>query len=261
MNDFSRHKSSNHRVPLISCLCVTHQKPHLLARAIACFLSQSYPLKQLVLVYEDTDLATSLYVEELKAVADIKLIRANSANIKKTLGELRNIAVLEADGEYVCQWDDDDWYHCDRVFCQLQALQQSGKPASILERWLIFNEVENKIYYSHKRLWEGSIMCRKDIFLLRTYSAVSKGEDTAIIDFLNDHDYLSVLDAPHLYVYVYHSRNTWAIDHFEKIFEASTEMSRSFSRIIGHILNGNISPVRRSRYLERTTSLHADKYT
>jgi glycosyltransferase involved in cell wall biosynthesis len=260
MNHFSGNQTKDNAFSLVSCLCVTHKKPRLLTRAIACFLSQSYPFKQLVIVYENTDLETELYVKELYLTDNIKLVKADSASVKKTLGELRNMAVREADGEYVCQWDDDDWYHSDRIFYQLQALQKSGKPASILNRWLIFNEVENKVYYSHQRLWEGSIMCRKDIFKLRSYLAVSKGEDTAIIDFLNDNDYLEPLDAPYLYVYIYHSRNTWTIEHFKEIFDSSTEMPKSFSRIMRHVLGGNISAVRRSQYLERAAYLFADTY-
>lgn len=254
-------KSDKNAVPLVSCLCVTHQKPWLLARAVTCFLHQSYPSKQLVIVYENIDLLTEEYVKELCLITNIKLIRVDSMNVKKTLGELRNISVEEADGEYICQWDDDDWYHSDRIFYQMQSLLKSDKPASILDRWLIYNAVDNKIYYSHKRLWEGSIMCRKDIFQLRRYSAVPKGEDTAIIDFLSENDYLIHLDAPYLYIYIYHSGNTWALDHFEEIFDSSNEMPKSFSRIVQHVLESNISPVRRSRYLERTAGLFANVYS
>ena len=261
MDHFSRHKNNKNPVPLVSCLCVTHQKPELLARAVACFLSQSYPLKQLVIVYENIDPLTEAYVRKLSLTTAIKLVRADSRSVKKTLGELRNIAVQEADGEYVCQWDDDDWCHSDRISYQVEALLKSDKPASILDRWIIYNAIDHKAYYSHKRLWEGSIMCQKDIFQLKSYSAVSKGEDTAIIDYLDEHNYLASLDAPYLYIYIYHSRNTWALDHFKDIFESSEEMPNSFSRIVQRVVESNISPVRRSQYLEKTAGLFAGTYS
>jgi glycosyltransferase involved in cell wall biosynthesis len=33
----------------------------------------------------------------------------------RTLGSLRNLDIEMAQGEYVCQWDDDDWYHAGRI--------------------------------------------------------------------------------------------------------------------------------------------------
>lgn len=248
-------------IPLVSCLCVTHRKPELLARAVACFLSQSYPLKQLVIVYENIDPITEAYVSRLKSVHTIKLVKADSSQVKKTLGELRNIAVEAADGTYICQWDDDDWFHAERISHQLQALQQAGKPASILDRWIIYDATGQKAYYSHNRLWEGSILCRKDIFQLKRYSPVPKGEDTAIIDFLDEQDYLTVLDAPYLYIYIYHNRNTWTLDHFSEIFDSSEEMPKSFSRIVQRVVESGMSPVRRSHYLKQTTGLFAYHYS
>ena len=48
----------NNQLPLISCICVTREKPSLLKRAIDCFLAQTYPNKELVILYEDDDYAT-----------------------------------------------------------------------------------------------------------------------------------------------------------------------------------------------------------
>lgn len=260
-DDLIQSQTQQSNLPLVSCLCVTHQKPGLLAKAVACFLHQSYPFKQLVIVYENIDLLTKAYVKDLRFIPEIKLVRVDSLAVKKTLGELRNIAVEEADGEYVCQWDDDDWYHSDRISRQMQSILESDKPASILNRWLVHNTVDQKFYYSHERRWEGSIVCRKDVFQLKKYSAVTKGEDTDLIDFLHENHYLVYLDAPYLYLYTYHNGNTWSIDHFKKIFEAGNEMPNSFSAVIQHILESNISPVRRSKYLEKTVRLFETVYS
>ncbi len=98
--------------PLISCLCVTHHKSQLLKRAIACFNSQTYDSKQLVIVYEETDLLTCAYIQSHTFASNIKLVAIPGGQSKLMLGELRNRSIKEAEGEYVCQWDDDDWYSC-----------------------------------------------------------------------------------------------------------------------------------------------------
>ena len=42
-------------VPLISCLCVTRARVALLNRAVRCFLDQSYPHIELVILFESDD--------------------------------------------------------------------------------------------------------------------------------------------------------------------------------------------------------------
>ena len=104
----------NHEYPLISCICVTYRKPALLERAIRCFESQTYPNKELVILYEDHDEPTVTYITGHTFSPGIRCI-CTPGNPKKTLGELRNIANNAAKGEFLCQWDDDDWYHPSRL--------------------------------------------------------------------------------------------------------------------------------------------------
>ena len=63
--------------------------------------------------------------------SDRPISRTTKAVINKTraaragklpLGLLRNIAVAQAKGNIVCQWDDDDLYHRDRTFGGKRAL-------------------------------------------------------------------------------------------------------------------------------------------
>ena len=56
---------------------------------------------------------------------------------KKPLGDLHRISVAAAQGEYVVQWDDDDFYHPDRLTSQLAEIRRSGRPACVLGRWII----------------------------------------------------------------------------------------------------------------------------
>lgn len=137
---------------------------------------------------------------------------------KLTLGALRNRAIDAANGEYVCQWDDDDWYHTRRIELQLQSAIRQNKAASILPRWLIYSHPEQKAYCSNIRLWEGSLLCKQSV--LQTgpgYPSQEKGEDSVVIAWLYIQDQLAIEDRPDLYIYRHNDGNTWNQQHFQNI--------------------------------------------
>jgi glycosyltransferase involved in cell wall biosynthesis len=229
-------------MPLISCVCLTRRKPALLSRAIDCFLQQTYLNKELLILYEDDDAATEEFVHEsLPSESGIRLIRV-PGHPKTTLGELRNVAIRNARGEFVCQWDDDDWYHIRRLEEQYDKIVEEGGYGSIMTRWLVFDSLTMKAYISNKRLWEGSILCRKSVLQLKVYEDKELGEDTATIEYLERMDYLRFLnETPGLYIYVYHGNNSWSYDHWSAIFRCSTELPAKDSEAIADILQGNCS--------------------
>ena len=223
--------------PLVSCLCVTHQKPQMLQRVIDCFRNQSYANRQLVIVYEESDELTCGFLHGHTWEESIKLVKVPDKPVKFSLGKLRNLSLEQADGDYVCQWDDDDWYDPDRLSIQMKAIFKADRPASILSRWVVFDAITIKAYLSCRRLWEGSVMCRKDIIQNRSYPEIAKGEDTEMIDYLSKNDWLAVIDdRPELYIYTYHGANTWESAHFNDIFSASHELSPESSAQVANIV-------------------------
>ena len=98
---------------LVSCAMVTKQRLNVLPRAVAWFQRQSYPDRELIVV-NDADDGTKEYLAALRDKR-IVYIRPEQA----CLGELRNVAVTHARGTYLAQWDDDDWYHPDRLALQV----------------------------------------------------------------------------------------------------------------------------------------------
>jgi glycosyltransferase involved in cell wall biosynthesis len=239
-------------LPLISCICVSRKKPALLKRAITCFNAQSYPSKELIIVYEDDDPETESFIEYEQIAAQQNIgVEKVPAIPKISLGELRNIGIQKASGEFICQWDDDDWYHVDRLSSQYQ-LVKDARAGSILMRWIVYNSLEKKAYVSKRRLWEGSILCSKDILQLKPYESRHMGEDTPTIDYLDSQNYLHLIeDRPDLYIYVYHGSNTWNASHWNKIFASSTPLADSDSLEISAILNGDYPNYESSGMLSR----------
>lgn len=225
-----------HKLPLISCLCVTYKKPLLLKRAIACFEAQTYRNKELVILYEDHDTETRQFLRTCPLSSRVKLVCVPGTP-KKTLGELRNIAIQAAHGDFVCQWDDDDWFHRDRLTYQYNTIVDNKVNGSLLTRWVTFDGHEKKAFVSNRRRWEGSVLCRKSLFALKAYEKKEKGEDTDVIEYLCEHNHLACIeDMPFLYVYVYHGKNTWSFNHFSGIFRASRELA-GYSGMIKNILD------------------------
>lgn len=223
--------------PLISCICITRGKPTLLLRAINCFLAQSYSFKELIVLYEDDDIETCLFFTENIFDASIKIFSVKKED-GKNLGALRNEAIRIAGGEYIAQWDDDDWYHKDRLLEQYKFLINDNADAVILTHWFVFDVITHKLYFSNERLWEGSILGKKILFQSIQYSNSSFGEDTPVILAIAKQYKLSLIeDQPHLYIYIYHGNNTWQRDHWELIFKMGIELPKNIGSLVYEIIN------------------------
>ncbi len=226
--------------PLISCLCVTRGKPVLLRRALNCFITQTYENKELIIVYEDDDALTADWLLKIndKNVKKVKVKKTAKIN----LGELRNIAINNATGQFVCQWDDDDWYHIGRLEYQFEVIKSTGAIGSIMTRWIVFDTTTQKAYLSNQRLWEGSILCEKSVIKEKMYENQKMGEDTAVINYLFASKKIAIIDnVPNLYIYVYHGMNTWDYDHWDLVFKMSDELSIKDSQKIKDLLDSDSS--------------------
>lgn len=201
--------------PTVSCLCVTRHRPELLRRAIDCFDRQSLVSREMVIVVEDDDVETLQVLRELESREDIVPVIV-SRHPKKPLGDLRGISVAKARGEYVVQWDDDDFFHPDRLAAQLAEIRRSGRRACVLQRWIIYKD--GRAVVSSPRHWEGSLMCCKAD--MPGYPSLHRGEDTPVIEQLEAANKLVALDRPDLYVYSFHGGNTWHSLHWEGAFSA-----------------------------------------
>jgi len=221
--------------PRVSALCVTRGRVRRLERAVRCFLAQTHPDRELVVVHDDDDLETVAFVDRVSTmrpeVAGVRVPRSSGLS----LGELRNLAVERSTGDYVCQWDDDDWHHPERIAAQLRALSKAeGSAACVLSRWIVFDEARGRAYLSPYRQWEGSLLCRRDA--IPRYPALPVGEDTPVVEGLRRAGRLVALERPELYVYVAHGGNTFPESHFETYYEASLWLGAGVSAELTEVL-------------------------
>lgn len=229
--------------PLISCLCVSNDRPHLLSKAINNFLAQSYSNKELVIVSSHFNEVYDDIIKQFVGVP-IKYIfycRQESGSRKKvSLGELRNYAVENCSGEYFCTWDDDDWNHVQRLTIQMESILGSNKMACISLYLLIYDQTQNEVYLSFTRPWEQTLMCNRKVVkdLNISFPAMEKSEDFHFVKSLIQHNLVFPIIAPNIYIYVYHGSNTWDQTFFHdllsKTFNLPQTLANQVNRIISH---------------------------
>ena len=214
--------------PLISCICITNNRPALLRQAIACFESQNYINKELVISYPSNDDQTRQLVKQYINI-NILIIEREP---KETLGSARNHALYKCHGDYVCTWDDDDWHHSSRLSFQFNSLHSVGPgfQASVLERIFLYDYTTHLAYLSFPYHWDGTLLCRKEMLLQNQYGNINKAEDTHVIPFLHKRKMLAMIgESPFLYIYTYHGSNTWPYDHFEMFIKKSQLLNEEFT--------------------------------
>ena len=169
-------------------------------------------------------------IEELNNVeSNITLIEVH-ADPAISLGSKRNLVLRLAKGDYICVWDDDDWYDNNRLSYQLEFAKFMKKPASALISTFLYDHHTHKGYIAHPREdgWEPTLLCQKSAFGL--YSNLNKREDTPVLKKLFSENKLAVMDEPLLYIYNIHTANgnTCSSEHFLEIVNSQrTEKAES----------------------------------
>ena len=165
--------------PQVSCLLVINQQERLrLARqAVECFLLQTWPNKQLIIVNG---------VPDLNGVRQTVTNRVHPWIVEEhvpagmTVGTMRNMALEFASGEWIMQWDDDDWSHPLRIAYQM-GHRRDDLSIPVLLRFQIRFDSDNGTAYIHDDPAgiPGTILfCRRATTL--KYADQTGGEDTLL---------------------------------------------------------------------------------
>ncbi|MEI8287755.1 MAG: glycosyltransferase, partial [Actinomycetes bacterium] len=202
--------------PLISCLMVTANRADIARVAIECFSEQTWSNKELVII-DDGEEDYSDMIASFDCADRVRYIKLQPANPRLSLGELRNLSIDEAHGEWCVQWDDDEWYHPERLAIQLDAAVSADVGASAL-KWTLMHVKDNSDLSLTFRgdsgiATPGTLMFRKgDV----RYPHLARNEDGIFLREVKDSHGLVVLDEnySHLFIRVFHGSNTWEKDHF-----------------------------------------------
>ena len=189
------------------------------------YLRQTYPNRSLTVVCEsDEREAATLrrHIEELGR-PDIHWIYAQPGVL--SLGALRNLSIREATGQVLCQWDDDDFYHRDRILLQVRSLQRTESRACVLGDHLLYLPAKDSLFWCdwyaarEDRYLPGApqtiMWWRNDAYRYDECGPNSeRSEDTEFLKSVLNREAVVVLDGcGYLYVYVAHGENTWPLQH------------------------------------------------
>ena len=161
-------------LPLVSCICPTYNRPpryqHLLEEAIASFLRQDYPNKELIVLNDCPG-------QEL--ICDEPGVRVvNVAERFPSIGDKQNAAVGLARGELIAPWDDDDISLPWRLSLSVERLGD-GDYFNPRSYWFLDNEglhANHPMGYAHN----ASLFRRAAFEGVGGYPSVSLGADAAL---------------------------------------------------------------------------------
>jgi len=213
---------SNNSLPTISCLTVTSNRLVLLKEAIQCYCKQTYPNKELIVVTDGTpryQQAIRNYIRWLGR-DDIRLVCADKAG--QTLGALRNLSLDAAKGTIVCQWDEDDLNHPQRLERQFEHLSAARADGCCLTDQLQFFFRERLLYWSDWRtnnvhgtrnLIPRTLMAYRhtQFRYQETTALAAKGEDSILLEQIAETGTVTPFqDAGFLNIYSSHDRNVFS---------------------------------------------------
>lgn len=206
---------TNNPAPKVSCLMVTANRRNLARRAIQCFLNQTYSNKELVIIDDGKE-------DYRPVLEEVPEEQVKYVKLKKepdfVLGKLRNRSLEEASGDYLIQWDDDDWYHPNRIQIQADILNQ-GHDACCLSSALMHLDTEEFMDHPYVGVLPdgipGSIMHRRNDTI--RYPETRRAEDTVYLQEFMKLRYHKLDDSyNYLFLRAYHGDNTWEQTHFRR---------------------------------------------
>lgn len=211
---------------MISCLMVTQEKKADMAKqAIRDFNRQSFKDRELIVVQDSSEAFHQDLREFIKEFPedDIHLYHVEQTT---SLGELRNFSVEKAKYSLICQWDDDDLYHPDRIKIQYELLQKDDSDFCFFTDQLHWYKERNLFFWDDwnvekfpMNLIQGTVLGKKE--LLGKYPSLGRGEDTpVIVDIAQRGCKISKLENHgYLYIYTYNGDNVWDFNHHAAISE------------------------------------------
>lgn len=198
-------------INLVSAVMVTRNdesRQYLTREAVISFLNQSYPSKELIVVMDHDS------PEFIMNDRSFKVVRGKPED---RLGDLRNLGIEQAQGEFIIQWDDDDWRRPDAIDLQSNALVQNDLEACCLCNQIRYSFANNCAYVAYCHVGHaGTIMHRRSVVQERgiKYPHQKKSEDAEFWKaFWRNKKSSAIQNDPAVYVRFHHGSNTWHAGH------------------------------------------------
>jgi hypothetical protein len=163
--------------PLVSCIMPTYDRRSYVPDAVARFLAQDYPERELIVVDDGRDAVADLMPHDER----VHYVRIPN---RLTIGAKRNLACELASGEILAHWDDDDWVASWRLRYEVDALLASGADIVGLSTLLYYDGARGQAwryqYRGSNRPWvhDPTFCYRREVWQAERFPDTNFGLDT-----------------------------------------------------------------------------------
>jgi glycosyltransferase involved in cell wall biosynthesis len=193
-------------LPLVTCIMPTKDRRVFATRAIAYFLRQDYPNRELLIIDDGMDDIQGI-------VPDGPSIHYHRLDSEHTVGKKRNLACERAKGEIILHWDDDDWQANWRVSYQVRALQESDADICGLNQIYFYSPATGQAWeYTYPKsakpwVYGGTLCYLKEFWRRNPFADVDVGEDNHFV-WSDVRKRIHPLEDQRFYVGIIHPGNT-----------------------------------------------------
>ena len=170
--------------PLVSCIMPTRNRRAFVSQSIRYFLRQDYEAKELLIVDDGADDLSDL-------VAGHESVRYFRLRKTASVGEKRNFAVKNSNGELIAHWDDDDWFSTNRLAYQVEALLDGGADICGVDAKYFYDLRQDRFWSCapslHGRMFFADVLGRSIVYYKELwgdrvhYADASLAEDAAFL--------------------------------------------------------------------------------
>jgi hypothetical protein len=214
--------------PLISCVCICRSGFASVKRAIESFREQTYKQKEFVII--DEMLAGCEPEWPLFLVDEnVRVFR----NLSRSSASAKDLLLANIRGQYVMMWNESDWHHKKRLEIQMGELLLSGKDASALPYFLIYDKFKHQCFLSLPSMCGRTILCKSEL-------AFNNIEDWGVIEY-EDRLFMKELVRttciypiikPYLYICIYSNESNPDGVYFETLVASSYRLSEEVCGIL-----------------------------
>jgi hypothetical protein len=208
--------------PLVSCIMPTGNRLKFAELAIRCFTRQDYAARELIIVDDGTSPLSPALVGDSR-IQYIRLTERHSTGAK------RNLACRAARGDFIIQWDDDDWHGATRIRKQVEPLIRGTAEISGLADTLVLELPGLHLWAPAPHTFRqralagvhgGTLAYRRDIFdRVTCYPDASHGEDVGFLrPALVAQCRVAAIPGEDDFIYVRHGQNTSRMNEFYRRF-------------------------------------------
>lgn len=189
---------------LVSAIMPVFNRRRLVPMALASFLSQDWPEKELVVIDDGEDVLQDLFAD----VPDVRYLRVPG---RQRIGAKRNLACEAAQGELIVHFDSDDWSAPGRISDQVERLLAANKSVSGYHSLLFWNPARREAskYAGASDYSCGSALCyRRSFWEANRFPNSSVGEDNAFVMAAQAQQQIVSVDGGQMMVALIHDDNT-----------------------------------------------------